>query len=200
VIDCTGHGVPGAIMTMIAGSSFDLAVKDNDHREPSKILEHLNSLVKKALNQHYRESASNDGLDIGICFVSKADGHVVFSGAGIGLHYVADGMVHEVRPDRQSVGYKSSRLSFQYTDHIISVKATTQFYLSSDGMLDQTGGPRDLPFGKRRFKRLLLEYHQEPLHEQRGLFEEALETYRGDETQLDDVTVLGFVVGNRPPS
>ncbi len=109
VMDCTGHGVPGALMTMIAGACFDLALEGVGYREPSKLLQRLNELVKAALNQHDKVSASNDGLDIGVCFVNKAEGFVVFSGAGIGLHYIAEGILQEAIPDRQSIGYKSSR-------------------------------------------------------------------------------------------
>ncbi len=194
VMDCTGHGVPGALMTMIAGASFDLALESVGYREPSKLLQRLNQLVKSALNQHDKESASNDGLDIGVCFVNKAEKTVVFAGAGIGMYYVVDGVLQEARADRQSIGYKSSRVSFRYTDHTIPVNSLTRFYIPSDGILHQTGGRSDLPFGKNRFKRMLLEHYDKELGEQERLFEEALDRYRGDQPQLDDVTLLGFTV------
>jgi phosphoserine phosphatase RsbU/P len=194
VMDCTGHGVPGALMTMIAGACFDLALDDVGYREPSLLLQRLNELIKSALNQHDKESASNDGLDIGVCFVNKAERTVVFSGAGIGLYYIVDGILQEARPNGQSIGYKSSKMSFRYTDHTIPIHSPTRFYIPSDGMLHQTGGRLDLPFGKKRFKAMLLEHLDRRLAEQERFFEKALDRYRGDQPQLDDVTLLGFTV------
>jgi phosphoserine phosphatase RsbU/P len=194
VMDCTGHGVPGALMTMIAGTSFDLALEDEGYHQPSKLLERLNELIKTALNQHGKSSASNDGLDIGVCFVDKAENRVVFAGAGIGLYYLVDGTPHEVRPDRQSIGYKSSRVDYRYTDHTIPVTWDTHFYMTTDGMLHQTGGPSDLPMGKRRFKGLLAQCEGKGMAEQERLFLGAFDRYRGGQPQLDDVTLLGFVV------
>jgi hypothetical protein len=194
VMDCTGHGVPGALMTMIAGASFDRALEEEGYSQPSKLLERLNELVKTALNQHDKEAASNDGLDIGVCFVNRAENAVVFSGAGIGLYHMTEGTPYEVRPDRQSIGYPSSRVDFRYTDHTIPIASATSFYMASDGMLHQTGGPADLPLGKRRFKNVLTQCEGKSMAEQERLFWETLDGYRGDQPQLDDITLLGFVV------
>lgn len=194
VMDCTGHGVPGALMTMIAGASFDLALEEEGYSQPSKLLKRLNTLIKTALNQDDKDAASNDGLDIAVCFVNKSDNTVVFSGAGIGLYYVLDGSTYEVRGDRQSIGYKSSRADFRYTDHVIPIASETHFYVATDGMLHQTGGSLDLPLGKRRFKSLLAQCARKTVLEQERLFVEAFDTYKGDQTQLDDVTLLGFVM------
>jgi phosphoserine phosphatase RsbU/P len=194
VMDCTGHGVPGALMTMIAGASFDLALEDEGYHQPSKLLERLNELIKTALNQHGKGAASNDGLDIGVCFVNKAENTVVFAGAGIGIYYLADGTPHEVRPDRQSIGYKSSRVDYRYTDHTIPAFSDTHFYMTTDGMLHQTGGRSDLPMGKRRFKALLAQCEGKGMTEQEHLFLEAFDRYRGAQPQLDDVTLWGFTV------
>ncbi|MBI5252079.1 MAG: SpoIIE family protein phosphatase [Desulfomonile tiedjei] len=193
-IDCTGHGVPGAIMTMIAGSSFDRALEEVGHADPALILQKLNLLVKNSLNQHVSESPSDDGLDIGICLVNKSRRTLVFAGAKIGLFRVSDGQVHEIPGDRQSIGYKTSRLSFNYTNHSLPIQDHATFYMCTDGITHQTGGPRQFPFGKKRFKRLLLDHCEKSLSEQKRAFEEAIEKYRGDEPQLDDMTLVGFTV------
>gem|GEM_PF-2025854 len=198
VIDCTGHGVPGAIMTMISGSSFDRAVEEVGYKDPALLLTHMNRLVKRSLNQHHEETASDDGLDIGICFVDKRERTLVFAGARIGLYCLRDGGLHEIPPDRQSIGYKTSRSDFTYANRSIPIDNLTTFYLCTDGILHQTGGLKHLPFGKKRFKRLLLEHCGKSLHGQMRAIEEAIETYRGREPQLDDMTVVGFNAFSAP--
>lgn len=192
VIDCTGHGVPGAIMTMISGASLDRAVEEVGYKDPALLLTHLNRLVKNSLNQHQKETSSDDGLDIGICFVNKPAKSITFAGARIGLWCLRQGELHELRPDRQSIGYKTSGLSFSYANRAVSFDDKTTFYICTDGLLHQTGGPRRLPFGKKRFKRLILDNCEKPLYDQMRAIREAIETYRGDEPQLDDITIVGF--------
>lgn len=192
VIDCTGHGVPGAIMTMISGSCLDRALEEVGSQDPSRILARLNWLVKSSLNQHHTETESDDGLDIGICCVNVQERILVFAGARIGLSYISDGILHEVPADKQSIGYKDSKLDFSYSNNAVPIGGHTTFYMCTDGILHQTGGPKGLPFGKRRFKRLLVDNCEKPLHEQMRALEEAIEVYRGEEPQLDDITVIGF--------
>jgi len=192
VIDCTGHGVPGAIMTMISGECFDRALQDVGYHDPALVLKHLNWLVKSSLNQHHADSPSDDGLDIGICFVNTAVRNAVFAGAKIGLWCFRNGILDEIAPNRQSIGYKTSRLDFTYANHTVPIDHNTTFYMSTDGMIHQTGGPKQLPFGKRRFKKVLLEHGGESCHQQMLALESKIEAYRGNEPQLDDITVVGF--------
>lgn len=192
VIDCTGHGVPGAIMTMISGECFDRAVEDVGYHDPAQVLKQLNWLVKSSLNQHHADSPSDDGLDIGICFVNKASGNAVFSGAKIGLWCLRNGILDEISSDRQSIGYKKSKLDFAYKNHTVPIDHDTTLYMTTDGMLHQSGGPKLLPFGKRRFRRLLLEHGGEPCYKQMPAIENEIDKYRGNEPQLDDITVVGF--------
>ncbi len=194
VIDCTGHGVPGAIMTMIAGNAFDRALELVGYFNPSAVLNKIDHLVKAALNQHHAQSPSDDGLDIGFCFVNRKDDRLTFGGARIGLHYTVDGVVSLLRPNKQSVGYKSSVSNYPFTNHTVSLRNTPNLYLVTDGLTDQTGGPRGLPFGSRNFRRLLAEIAGNPFREQQHFLEASIETYRGQEPQVDDITCIGFSV------
>ncbi len=194
VIDCTGHSVPGAIMTMIAGSSFDRACEDVGHADPALILQKMNSLVKSSLNQHHAETPSDDGLDIGLCFVNRLRRTLTFAGARIDLYVVRNGELDEILADRQSVGYKTSRLDFVYANHEVPILGQTNCYMCTDGILDQTGGSRLFSFGKTRFKEMLSALSERPLGGQKKAIEETIERYRGDEPQLDDITVFGFSV------
>ncbi|AFM26217.1 response regulator [Desulfomonile tiedjei] len=194
VMDCTGHGVPGAIVTMIAGANLDRALEDVGYTNPALVLNKLNSLVKTSLNQHHAETSSDDGLDAGLCFVDTVRKELVFAGARIGLYCVRDGETRLIRGDKQSVGYKSSSLDFNYVNHTVSIDARTTFCMCTDGTIDQTGGPKGLPFDRKNFESLLSSHWDEAFCVQKQLIEKAIETYRGDEPQLDDITVVGFTV------
>ncbi len=110
------------------------------------------------------------------------------------MSYVRNGSLHEVPADKQSIGYKNSKLDFAYSNRTIPIDSHTTFYMHTDGILHQTGGPKGLPFGRTRLKRLLVDNCGKPLHEQMQVLEEAIVVYRGDEPQLDDITVIGFKV------
>ena len=194
VADCTGHGVPGAIMTMVAGMALQQVVKEVDSTDPGAILQALNQMVQRVLNQHTAQSRSDDGLDIGICYVSSNGNTIRFSGARIDLYYTFGGELLFLKGDKQSIGYKSSDINYVYTDHEINLKSDMRFYMTTDGLLDQGGGPKGFPFGKRRFREFLVEHQGETLEEQKESLKKKIGEYRGSEEQRDDVTVFGFTV------
>jgi len=194
VADCTGHGVPGAIMTMIAGMALPQVVREMDTTDPSVILKALNQLVQRALNQHTGQSRSDDGLDIGICHVSKDQNMLRFSGARIDLYYSRGQELMFIKGDKQSIGYKSSDITYDYAVHEIHLETDIHFYMTTDGLLDQGGGVHGFPFGKRRFKEFLVEHQGERLEQQKESLKRTIGEYRGSEEQRDDVTVVGFTV------
>ena len=194
VMDCTGHGVPGALMTMIAGSSLDRAMLEVGWTDPALLLQKMNLFVMTALNQHHAETASDDGLDIGVCFVDKSEESWSMPEPTIDLYCVSNGEIRLILADRYSIGYKNSKLDFNYTNHTVPVDAKTTFYMRSDGICHQTGGPRLFCLARKDSGGFFLEHHEKPLAAQRGAIEQAIENYRGDEPQLDDITVVGFIV------
>ena len=194
VADCTGHGVPGAIMTMVAGMALQQVVKEVDSTDPSAILKALNQMVQRVLNQHIPDASSDDGLDIGICYVNRDQNTIRFSGARIDLYYTFGGELFFLNGDKQSIGYKSSDITYDYVSHVINLEADMRFFMSTDGLLDQGGGPKGFPFGKRRFREFLVEHQGETLEEQKESLKRTIDEYRGSEDQRDDVTVMGFMV------
>ncbi|MDQ7781641.1 MAG: SpoIIE family protein phosphatase [Desulfomonilaceae bacterium] len=194
VMDCTGHGVPGGMMTMIAGSSLSRVLQDVGHDDPALVLHELNNLMRRSLNQQSPEAKSNDGLDLGLCRVDQAKGLLTFAGAGIRLYYSLHGEIHEMKGDKQSIGYRSSDPEYRFTNHSIRLDPSMRFYMNTDGITDQIGGPKGLSFGRRAFTRLLREIHEEPMSRQKSILEQEIAEYRGKEVQLDDMTVVGFVV------
>ncbi len=192
VIDCTGHGVPGGVMTMIAGSLFDRAVETCGYRDPAQILRRLNRLMKTALHQHSAETKTDDGLDIGLCFVDRVDQTLKFAGANIPLFYCAEESIHYLAGDKHSIGYKNSDVNFSFTNHRIPLTPGLTFYMTTDGLTDQTGGERGFSFGRRRLMGAFQANVREPLSRQREALEATLAAFQGDEPQLDDITVIGF--------
>ncbi len=192
--DCTGHGVPGAFMTAIACTTLNRVAGDIGITNPAAMLAELNRLMKLVLNQHAPTSKSDDGLDIGLCYVDCDGRRLIFAGAGTSLYYLMAGDAQRIKGDKQSIGYRASKIDHTYTNHTVVRGPGMTFYLFSDGLIHQTGGTKGLPFGRGRFLQFLKENGSKPLTVQRTLLERAITDYKGQEPQLDDVTVLAFAV------
>ncbi|MBF0550745.1 MAG: cache domain-containing protein [Deltaproteobacteria bacterium] len=192
VIDCTGHGVPGAVMTMIAKATLDRVVHEVGYGDPGLILRELNLHIQRSLHQQKHEARSNDGMDIGICHVNTERGLLTYSGARISLFYGSGGEIHEIKGDRQSIGYKSSDVNYAYANHSIPIDPSMTFYMTTDGLTDQVGSEKKFPFGKRQLINFLAKHHQEPLDLQESLLLEVFEGYKGNEVQRDDIMAVGL--------
>ncbi len=198
VMDCTGHGVPAAFMTMIVSVGFRRIVNEEGCTDPGRILEKLNRMVKNTLHQNSDKAVSDDGLDAAICFVPPSDPgqgrRLIFAGARLPLLYVRDGRIQMIKGDRQSLGYVDSDPEHLFETHVLELQPGMRFYLFTDGFPDQLGGPRRLPFGKKRFKQLILENCEQPFPVQREKLLIAFEQHRGDNERQDDITVVGFAL------
>jgi len=201
VIDCTGHGVPGAFVTMLVKAierqiSAIVALDAQKEVSPAWVLEYFNKTMKKLLRQESSEAISNAGFDGGILYYNKEKDIVKFAGSETALFYVEDNILKTIKGDRHSIGYKKSDANYKFKDHTIKVKAGMQFYLTTDGYLDQNGGEKGFPFGKKRFKAILEENHKESLADQQEILLDTLQEYQGDEERNDDMTVIGVKIGN----
>ncbi|NOR57580.1 MAG: SpoIIE family protein phosphatase, partial [Sulfurimonas sp.] len=199
VIDCTGHGVAGAFVTMLVKAlERQIVAKINNDKDidvsPAWILSYFNRTMKKLLQQENSDSISNAGFDGGIIYYNKKEKIIKFSGAEIPLFYLEDEELTKIKGSRQSIGYKRSDVNFEFKEHVIDVKDGMQFYLSTDGYLDQNGGEKDFPFGKKRFSALIEEHQTKSLTEQKKIFLDTIESYQGDEDRNDDLTLVGFKI------
>ena len=192
VIDCTGHGVPGAFMTMIASSALRRIIRDEGCLHPSEILYRLNIAIKKTLNQDSTHGTSDDGLDAAICYVKPEEKKLLFAGARLPLTIVHDQTVTVIKGDRHSIGYRKSELHYQYTCHEIDLQNGMSFYMYTDGYVDQIGGEKRFPFGHKRLHKLLQSIYLEPFDLQRDILIETFDKYQNDHPRLDDVTLVGF--------
>jgi len=196
VIDCTGHGVPGAFVTMLVKAlSRNLVAYINQNEEevsPAKLLAVFNRSLKHLLKQHDKSSLSNAGFDAAFVYIDKESSIIRYAGANVPLFYTQDNKVITIKADRHSIGYKTSNPNYTFTDHELSFNEHMQFYMTSDGYIDQNGGEKGFPMGKKRFITLLEESLGQTMKEQQVLLEDAFKLWQGDEDRNDDVTVVGF--------
>ena len=193
VIDCTGHGVPGAFMTLIVHSLLDKAIAEGGF-SPAAVLGSMNRLIKDALHQNTADSISDDGMDCALCFVDIVNAKLVFAGANLPL-YINDfegGRV--IKGDRCGLGYVRSPRNFKFADVEMPLTSRACFYLATDGLIDQAGGEKGFPFGRRRFMQFIQDNDQRPIADQGERLMRVLADYQGGETRRDDMTVLGFEV------
>ena len=185
VADCTGHGVPGAFMSMLAITMLKEIINTKDLLSTDQIVNRLHTMVNHSLNESKME-----GLDLSMCIYDKRNKKMQFTGAMNHLVYIRNNKLEVLRADHYSVN--SMREDFQpFTMTEIDVQTGDVFYLFSDGYLDQFGGDHDKKYSSRQFYNLLLEIHQMPMPQQEIVIDERLKAWMKDTEQTDDITVLG---------
>jgi signal transduction histidine kinase/ligand-binding sensor domain-containing protein/DNA-binding response OmpR family regulator len=192
VMDCTGHGVPGAFMAMVASTSIRRITRDENCYEPSEILKKLSFSVKTALQQDSEHVDSDDGLDAAICLINFKYQTLTFAGARLSLHYLKNDDFKLIKGNKQSLGYKKAQVNFPFTSYTIPIEAGMSFYIPTDGFIDQLGGLKHFPLGNRRFKDMLLKNYKRDFSVQQEELFKLLNEYKGDNEQQDDITIVGF--------
>jgi len=198
VIDCTGHGVPGAFVTMLvkAIESQIVATLNSSDKEvnPAEILTIFNNRMKTLLKQDTLHSISNAGFDGGIIYYNKKLNSLKYAGANTPLFYTQKDRIVTLKGDRYSVGYKKCDTNYSYTQHTIPLEKGMKFFLATDGYVDQNGGDKGFPFGKTRLKNLLQTHIDLSMQEIAYTLIQELHNYQKDEERNDDITVVGFEV------
>jgi len=197
VADCTGHGVPGAFMSML-GIAFlnEIVSKMTINRHivafhASEILNELRNYVIQSLHQTGRPTESKDGMDIALCIIDFESKTMQFAGAHNPAYLIRNGELQIIEADRMPIGiYKTDNKSF--TNREIKLEYNDQIYLFSDGYYDQIGGPKRTKMMSVNFRNFLLEIAQQPMSEQQKLLDEYFESWKGNNEQLDDVLVVGL--------
>ncbi len=189
-VDCTGHGVPGALMSMIGSEILTTIVTANGITKADTILEKMNDYVIKALKQE-KEGLSQDGMDMALCVIDKENKTVEFAGAKNPLIYITDGELKQVKASRSGIGgYQSEAKDFKA--ELIKYESPTWFYMFSDGFQDQFGGPKNRKFMIKRLKQLLFDIHYKPMEEQHEILDKIIEEWMKDTPQTDDIILIGF--------
>lgn len=197
LIDCVGHGVAGAFMTMITKALIKNIVNRENCHNPARILQEFHTRIRTLLNQDKSDTLIDVGLDGAILYYKKDTKRVLFAGAKIPLFYIQDSELNILKGDRQSIGYKNSPTEYKFKNYEIELKSDTYFYLTTDGLIDQNGGNKDLPFGKSRFKSILLNNYKKSFDEQKEIILSELREYQGESDRNDDITIIGFKLGDK---
>ncbi|MFQ3576020.1 MAG: SpoIIE family protein phosphatase [Cytophagales bacterium] len=192
-VDCTGHGVPGALMSIIGNFILDYNVSTVESISPGEVLDGLNEGVTNTLKIGQADSVgSKDGMDITLCKIDYKNQDLQFAGAFNPLYMIRDGEFSEFKTDKFPIGHYAEEPERKYLTQHINYKKGDVFYIFTDGYADQFGGPNGKKFMYKRFRELLIEIHQMPMNEQRDRLDQAIESWRGEEEQIDDILVIGF--------
>lgn len=189
--DCTGHGVPGALMSMIGHELLDKIINVDKVLQPSQILEILSKGLEKIFNREKNVGTIiHDGMDIAICVVDRANRKIQFSGAFLPLYIIRDNRLIELKGDKYFIGMTPPGVTYSNTE--MELMKDDMMYLFSDGYIDQFGGSENKKFMYRRFRYLLMTIYHFPVEDQKSILEENIKTWMGGNPQIDDMLVIGF--------
>jgi serine phosphatase RsbU (regulator of sigma subunit) len=192
--DCTGHGVPGAFMSMLGISFLNEIVNRiviyNEKIKPHEVLNELTNYITGTLTFNDHKENVKDGIDMGICIYNHANSLLYYAGARRPLYHMRDTKLTTYKGDRLTVGYNFNRQS-NFTTHRIEIKEGDIIYLFSDGYIDQIGEKSKKTFRTQRFKNLLKSIYAHPMEEQQKMLEDTFNKWKGKEEQIDDVLVIG---------
>jgi serine phosphatase RsbU (regulator of sigma subunit)/ligand-binding sensor domain-containing protein len=187
--DCTGHGVPGAFMSMLGIAFLNELVAENEKHTAGEILNNLRNKVKKSLRQTGEEGHSKDGMDMTLCIIDNKNRTVEYAGAYNPLYIYRNDELIEIKATRNPIGIFIKEKPFE-SNHI-ELQEGDMLYTFSDGFVDQFGGDDNSKFKTKNFKKLLLEIYKRPLAEQKTILNQTIEDWRGNYEQTDDIIVFG---------
>ena len=191
VADCTGHGVPGAFMSMLGIALLNEIVSKNVDFSANEILDELRILLIKSLRQTGREGEILDGIDIILLILDLEQQNAEFAGAHNSFFLLRDGEINEYKADQMPIGFQTT-LNVPFTKQLIQLKKGDVLYASTDGFVDQFGGPKGKRFMLKNFKTLLREIYNKSMDEQKELLNETLDSWMAESSQIDDILVMGI--------
>jgi serine phosphatase RsbU (regulator of sigma subunit) len=195
IADCTGHGVPGAFMTLLASASLSQALERIGPRDPAALLAALNRNVKGLLGQVHgtgESPQSNDGFDAAFFWFDAGQRRLYFSGARIALYILRPDADHfeSIAGERMGVGYVDSLADYAWALNTIALPQGSLLFVTTDGLVDQIGGPRKIAFGRRRAHDLIIENRAQPLSAISAGLQRALADWQGAQVRRDDLTLF----------
>lgn len=192
VVDCTGHGVPGAFMSIVAHNMLNQIVKEKPEVNAAEFLNELNALAAKTINQNSEETAVRDGMDMTLCILDKDSNMMDIAGANNPLYIFRNDNLQELRADKLPIGYLEDQPSRKFTNNRIQLEKGDTLYMFSDGYADQFGGPKGKKFMVGQFRSFLSQIHKAPMKEQYRTLDLTIEQWRGNLEQVDDILVVGY--------
>ncbi|MCW3086064.1 MAG: hypothetical protein JWP12_3430 [Bacteroidetes bacterium] len=188
-VDCTGHGVPGALMSVIGSSILNQTLTNASVNTPADVLDFLNVELTKTL------SSIKDGMDMSLCTLNVGRSELQYAGANNPLYIVRDKQFIEIKADKQAIGADGEDgVVKKFTNHVIPVQKGDSIYLFTDGYADQFGGPFGKKFKYKKFQELLVEIQDNTMEEQKQILNYHHEQWKGDLEQVDDILLIGIRV------
>jgi PAS domain S-box-containing protein len=191
-VDCTGHGVPGALLSLIGYFLLNDIVRSRKITEPGKILDLLDEGVTQTLRQDQDDSATKDGMDIALCRINAEDRTVEYAGAHRALYFMKGGVMDEVKGNKFPIGGGIYKNQTNFTTTKLQLAKGDSFYFSSDGFPDQFGGPEIRKFGPKKTREIIDRVYKRPMQEAAQVFDTEWEAWKGDHKQTDDVLLIGI--------
>lgn len=193
VVDCTGHGVPGAFMSMIGHNMLNQIILENKITEPAEILRLLNIAVKTALKQENKEQDTRDGMDVALCIVDEENGELNFAGAFRPVYIVKSQSIEKIEGDKIPIGGGYTEET-SFTLHRRKLNKGDSFYIHSDGLVDQFGGSKGKKFMGKQLQSLIIGNHDLPMQQMKEIIISHFNEWKGDLEQVDDVLIIGIRV------
>jgi len=194
-VDCTGHGVPGAFMSMLGLSFLNEIIQRREITQANQILNELRNQVKYSLRQHGQRDESKDGMDIALCVIDLKNKLIQFSGANNPLYVIREingsPELIEIKGDRMPIGFYHG-LDKTFTNNELQIEMGDTIYIFTDGFIDQIGGKEGKKFLSKNFKDLLLENYLLSMHEQKVTLDETIQEWMAGQPQRDDILVIGI--------
>ncbi len=189
-VDCTGHGVPGAFMSIMGYNLLEQIVKEQNIYEPAAILNELSTSVVRSLKQTDQVGSNKEGMDIALCKIDYSTLELEYAGAHNSLNIVRDGVLTETKANSRAIGISLANSS-AFTNHKIQLKKGDCIYIFSDGYADQKGGLKNQKFFYQPFRQLLIDIHQQSMETQGQKLEQVINDWKGAKDQIDDMLVIG---------
>lgn len=193
-VDCTGHGVPGAFMSIVGHANLKNALQRTGGESPAQVLNELNKGVSETLHQKEEGSSSKDGMDIACCALNYSTLELEYAGAFNPLYLLRDGKIEQIKANKFPIGSFLPGTEESFTNNKIQLKSGDQLYVFSDGYADQFGGPKGKKMMYKRFRELLVSGSNLPMREQCEKLDSFLKSWMGHEEQVDDIIIIGVRV------
>jgi serine phosphatase RsbU (regulator of sigma subunit) len=189
-VDCTGHGVPGALLSIVGHNAINKTVNELGITQPGQILDSMNSIIKKVLHQ---DEGSNikDGMDMALCTYDKTTGILEYAGANNPLYIISEKQLQIIKASKVTIGTIEEEIKNPPMNHSIQLKKGDCFYIFSDGYADQFGGPDNKKFKTSLLQNLLLSISDYTMEEQKKLILDRLKKWQGNNEQVDDILLMG---------
>jgi PAS domain S-box-containing protein len=191
-VDCTGHGVPGALISLIGYFLLNNIVNNKEILEPGEILDMLDKGVTETLRQDSEDSSTRDGMDIALCKINLKDNTLQYAGAHRPLYFLHAGELTEVKGDKFPIGGGQYKSRTNFTTTTLQLSTGDAVYFCSDGFPDQFGGPDNRKFSPKRIREIIVENAQSSIEAVNQAFDQEFEAWKGDEKQTDDVLMIGI--------